>query len=327
MSKEREPVGWLETVMLEGQTEPVRVVLEERQGSLVLLRQVDPGEPEPPRTPIYEGDQLALMQAISHMSLNLTAEVGDQSGFLLGIRVVHVHREDGVVNARTLRRDEADTGARVHVRPGETLTFEAGAVTLELDRIDDQHGGGGDEYVPLGPVLLTWFLIGHDQADQAHVRYLLAAARRLDSAAVLFDEVEKRRLVLAQEDLVGTAAVKALSELVGLAESAVIALGRSQDMVTRAEDLIGCTTPVPVSIKDCYESLTAIRNAYEHIEDRALGQVRGELHQDALSIFDHRTLVIEDRIVYGDHTVDLTTQVPDLLRQGRSFLKEAAAEV
>ena len=57
---EREPIGWLETVTLEGSEESVTVVLEERQGNVVLLRQVDPCYPPPPRTPLYEGTSWSL---------------------------------------------------------------------------------------------------------------------------------------------------------------------------------------------------------------------------------------------------------------------------
>lgn len=62
---ESEPVGWLETVTLEGSDEPVRVVLEERRGNELILRQLDPGEPLPSRVPIFDGDNLVVMTAIS----------------------------------------------------------------------------------------------------------------------------------------------------------------------------------------------------------------------------------------------------------------------
>jgi hypothetical protein len=54
----------------------------------------------------------------------------------------------------------------------------------------------------------------------------------------------------------------------------VIALGRGCDMVARAPELLGSAATVPTSISSSQEALTAIRNAYEHIEDRALGQVK-----------------------------------------------------
>jgi hypothetical protein len=49
--------------------------------------------------------------------------------------------------------------------------------------------------------------------------------------------------------------------------------------------LLGSAPTVPTSISSSQESLTAIRNAYEHIEDRALGQVNKKPHPEALTIF------------------------------------------
>ena len=102
--EDRKPTGWLESVVLAGSDEHVRVTLQERQGSRLLFRQVDPGEPEPARVPIYDGDELVVMQAISHLSVHTSGEAGDASGFLFAYRVVPARREPGVVYARTLRR-------------------------------------------------------------------------------------------------------------------------------------------------------------------------------------------------------------------------------
>jgi hypothetical protein len=52
---------------------------------------------------------------------------------------------------------------------------------------------------------------------------------------------------------------------------AVVALGRGVDMVRQAADLIGCTLPVPAQVPASRPALHEIRDAYEHIEDRAPG--------------------------------------------------------
>lgn len=317
------PAGWLSDVTLEGADSAVRVVFMRREGSRVVVRQVDPCDPDPERIPLYEGDELFVMKALSHMSMNTNPEVGDVSGLLFGVRIVEVRREPGKVFARVLRRGEIDTGARVHVGPDESLTFELGFVA-ELDHIDDLQEATESGHVPITPVLATWFSIG--SPDPGTVRYLLAAGRRLDTANQRLIEIEHCRTMLTREGIAGPEIRTNFFELLGAVESAIIALGRVVDMVTRANELIGCPVAVPDSIAAAAPAVTAIRNAYEHIEDRAVGRVQHRPHPDALTIFDYQRLISEDVIVYGTETLSLTTTVPGLLTTARQFLMAAAGD-
>ncbi len=112
--------------------------------------------------------------------------------------------------------------------------------------------------------------------------------------------------------------------MIGAVELAVVALGRAVDMVRGAANAIGASAQVPEAITKSEAAITALRNAYEHIEDRALGNVQGKPDPIALTIFDHDQLVRYDRIVYGRHRLELVTEVPELLQQARGFLLEAA---
>jgi hypothetical protein len=52
-SEELQPVGWLSEVVLEGSDQPVRVVLDGREGNRVFVRQADPEDgDDPPRVPL-----------------------------------------------------------------------------------------------------------------------------------------------------------------------------------------------------------------------------------------------------------------------------------
>ena len=106
-------------------------------------------------------------------------------------------------------------------------------MVAELDAIDDSEQEATVGYAPLTPVLWTWLQLGTGRSE-ATVRYLLAAARRLDTAARLLGDVDELRATLKQKDLSGPALRRALFGLIGTVELAVIALGRSIDMVTRA---------------------------------------------------------------------------------------------
>lgn len=214
----------------------------------------------------------------------------------------------------------------MHVRPGDQLTFEQGAVVIELDAIDDKEAAGTaeDEYVPLTPVLWTWMSVGGGH-DQGKVRYLLAAARRLDAANVLLADVEQRRRDLNQEDLTGPIIRRRLFGLIAAVELAVVAVGRVCDMIDKAGTLIGSTVPVPATVVAKRAAMNEIRNAYEHIEDRALGTVFGKPHSDALTIFNHSDLFEHDRISYGSSSLDLKIEMPTLISEARQFLKDVAA--
>ena len=76
---------------------------------------------------------------------------------------------------------------------------------------------------------------------------------------------------------------RTLFRLIGTVELAVIALGRVCDMIIEAEGKIGCTIEVPASISSRKTDVREIRNAYEHIEDRALGQVNPMLSRSSTS--------------------------------------------
>jgi hypothetical protein len=315
-------IGWLSDVTLSGSDEPIRVVLLRREGNRVIVRQVDPCDPEPDRIPLFEGDELVVAEAISHVSLNTNDTTGDTSGFLFGMRVVEVDRLDGVVRARTLRHGEADTGARVHVAPGESMTFDEGAMVVDLDFLDGLQPPTESGYAELTPVLATWFSVG--EHDEAEVRYLLAAARRLDVANRRMVEIEDCRSALSREGLAGPEIRRRFFQLIGAVESAIIALYRAVYMVQKASDLIGASHTVPPDVARMSSTINEIRKAYEHIEDRAVGTEFGRAHPDALTIFDYSELLKHDVIMYGAHRLSLTVDVPNVIRQVREFIKVVA---
>jgi hypothetical protein len=113
--------------------------------------------------------------------------------------------------------------------------------------------------------------------------------------------------------------------LVSRAELAIVALARVLDMVIKAQKLLGTKVPVPSVITRKHPSVVAIRNAYEHIEDRALGHVHAKPHADALTIFEQADLVASACINYGAHTLELDNDVTRLIAEARAFFKSTVA--
>jgi hypothetical protein len=160
---------------------------------------------------------------------------------------------------------------------------------------------------------------------EALTRYLLAAARRLDTAHRGFQRI-RHSLDTFESEGPGPHTRRAIFEIVGDVETTVISLSRAIDMAMRVGSLTAITTPVPTSLRAVAPGLTKIRNAYEHIEDRAQGNVnRKPSPQEALTIFDWTSLFDDDAITYAGERLELS-DVPGLLLDTRAFLKMAASE-
>lgn len=328
MVKQPEEPGWprqLTAVRRGAADEYVRVVFDGRDGNRLFVRQADPSDGEPAPVLWYEHEELIVMTAVSHVGHHLTGEAGRTDDLLTGTRIVPVRREGNQVFARTLRRGEQDNGDRVHVRPGGQVTFEKGNVVVEMDAIDDNEAAAYPDakYVPLTPALWTFLAFG--ERDPVKVRYLLAAARRLDAASTLFGEVERCIATLRQDNRSGPVIRRSFFGLVSAVEATVVALGRVCDMIVEAASLIGVMTVVPPTIAAKQTDLKAIRNAYEHIEDRALGQVHQKPHPDALTIFDYEALLQHGQVTYAAHTLDVEEDFPTLIAEARGFLKDSAS--
>jgi hypothetical protein len=112
----------------------------------------------------------------------------------------------------------------------------------------------------------------------------------------------------------------------GLAETMCVALGRALDMLARVPSQFSISVSLPPSVSRLLPALREIRNAFEHIEDRALGNVQRKPHADALSIFDQRELVSRGVLRYGAHSLDLQDEILPMLVQARHFVLDAAIE-
>lgn len=322
MAEDATPVGWLTDVTLEGESHPRRVTFMRRTGRHLVVRQLDPAEPEPSRIPTFDGDVIEVATAISHVSLNTTAEPGDNTGFLLGLRLIETRRVGSKVYAKTLRIGDRDDGSRVHLGPGDELAIES--LTVEFEHIDTLEEPTESGHIPLTPALVVWYSIGSH--EPVRIRYLVAAARRLDAANI--DSISARA-TLAQihnEGLPGPQLRRAGLEILSRAELTVIALSRAIDMVTKAPQALATRVKIPAVIAEKATAVTQIRHAIEHIDERALGQVNKKTHAAALTLFDQRRLLEEGVIGYDDHELNLADDVPILIAAARQFILDVAIE-
>jgi hypothetical protein len=103
-----------------------------------------------------------------------------------------------------------------------------------------------------------------------------------------------------------------------------MALGRGVDMIQALPGKYGVQRAIPDVVARITPALGEIRHAFEQIDDRAVGNVRGKLDADALSIFEQPRLVPDGILAYGPYSLDLRADVLPVLMESRRFVMEVA---
>jgi len=260
--------------------------------------------------------------SISHVSVNISSEVGANDA-LVGVRVVPAGRDGFRVLGRSLREDEADTGESVAFYPyaGEELHFPAGSIRVFLRDVDKESVPGPSGYARVSNTLWTWLRWG-SPPNPSFFRFLFATGRRLDSAHDLCVSVLEALTDRPE------AFIRARGRLLGAlanAELMCIAFGRAIDMLLDIPSRFSISVVVPAAAAAALPALREIRNAFEHIEDRALGNVRGKPHPEALSIFEQSDLISHGVLRYGSHSLSMKDDILPMLVDARRSLVEIAA--
>ena len=254
---------------------------------------------------------------VTHISLNLP------SGMLLSMRVVPDGRDGNVVFGRTLRWGEADDGRGVTVARGEEFTILKGRLVVQLDHIDSLSELGPGGYAPVANTIWTWYQIG-PHPDAGVYRALLSLARRVDTAHELWAIAVKQRKEALDTWLGSPSERRLLFRAWGAAEMAVIALHRAArlaEMLARWLDV-----EVPDDVRGVATSAKHLRDALEHIEERANGMVRGRIEPAALEIFDQGDFIENGRLTYDGHVLDIEMDIIGALLGCRRLIMCVARE-
>ena len=244
----------------------------------------------------------------------------DESEFLLGFRIIPVGREGSNVFVRNLRPGEEDTGEVVHIEAGDQITFLPGDLVIDSREIDSRSPKGLGGYAPTANTVWTWYRIVGEQVG--FFCYLFALARRLDAAhadwALAIEELEKAR----NESGIGRRHrfFKALS----LAEVAIIALGRGMDMLRRVNSVYSLGLEMPDSLQKKEPVVRAMRDAFEHIDERAQGKInaQGKMDADALSIFDQPDFIDSSILHYRGYDLNFQEDFLSALLTCRELVME-----
>lgn len=261
---------------------------------------------------------------VQFISMNLTPDVGANNS-LVAVQVVPAGRDGTKVYGRTLKPGEVDLGTPVTYDPdaGEKLHFGPGSVQITIQDVDRMAKPGPDGYATISNTVWTWFNVG-TPTDPALFRYLLSASRRLDTAHSLYTYVES-----ALGSFSGPyphQREQAFAAL-GLSELLCVGLGRAVDMLQKIPTKFSVNLQLPATITAKALALREIRNAFEHIEDRALGTVFGEPDANALSIFDQTDLLTRGVLKYATHSLALRSEVLPMLLDARRATFETVGQV
>ena len=259
---------------------------------------------------------------ITHISLTLGPKTGT-TDFMVGLRIIPAGRNGNQVHARTLSVGEPDNGEAIQLSEGERLIFPEGYLRITLEDVDKYTEVQPTGYAAITNTAWTWLQIPPPES-QAFFHYMLATARRLDQAHGLCVQVLDELKILPEAR--GIPRRNRFFNALSNSESMCLALSRAITMVINAGDKIQTKTSVHPDLISLEEHATAIRNAFEHIDERAFGKARQETSTDALSIFNQADLEMEYVLRYAKHSLSLPSDVLPNLVKARQFLYDAISE-
>ena len=260
---------------------------------------------------------------ISWMSLNLGPQVGEDDA-IVRVRVVPIRRDDRTVYGRTLNFGEPDKGELITVEPGDTLIFPAGSMKVTIMDVDRYSEPASDGYAPVANTVWSWLEIPPRMRPSAVHNHMLAAARRLDIAHVhCMGALSGLAESSSQPSFLATRAV--MFEALGHAESMCIALSRAIKMLGQAKERISARIAVPEAVETVESRVLSIRNAFEHIDERAEGRAHREGPADAMSVFRQSDFFTSGVLRYAGHSLDIADEAVPAMVAGRKFIVDAVA--
>ena len=233
-------------------------------------------------------------------------------------RLVPAGSDENTVYARSLRLGEEDTGEVVHVPAGKRLVIRVGDLSIDSEELDAKSPKGRGGYAPVADTIWTWYQIAGVE-DVKLLMLLLAASRRLDAAHVFWSET--MGALEETPTLAGNLRRSALFRALAMAEVTLISLSREMEMINRLEKEFSLGLQMSEKFESNMRVLRQMRNALEHIDDRAMGQATDGTADSAMSIFFQPYFVDQGIVTYAGDALSFTEGVPLVLIECRELVK------
>ena len=261
------------------------------------------------------------MKPITHLSLNLLPD-NNVNTMLLSLRVVPDGREGNTVYGRTLGFNEADDGVGVVVNNGERFTIRKGRLIVELEHVDSLSKPGRGGYATVTNTIWTWYQMGQNPDRDVYFA-LTSLAKRVDTAyrlwALMMAAKEK-----AADSGFGPSGRASIFESLGAAEVAVIALHRAIRLISKLKTWLAID--VPMSVRAIEPAVQALRDSFEHVEERVEGLVRGKQDPAALEIFIQEEFIEHSKLTYGEHSLNVEQEMLKAIGGCREFIMSVARD-
>ena len=241
--------------------------------------------------------------------------------FLFAARLIPMGREGNRVFARTLRLGEEDAGETIKLEPGDQLVIPAGGLVVNSREIDAYSIKGLGGYAPVANTVWTWYRIVGVQLG--FYLLLFSLARRLDAAHALWALAIQERDKAREED--GIPHRASSFNALARAEVAIIALHRGLTMMHSLIEGFCPRLDLPESVKSIQGAVKEMRDAFEHIDDRAAARSgqRRKVDLDALTIFDQPDFVDSSILHYKSFSINFHDDVISTLFDCREWVMEA----
>lgn len=238
--------------------------------------------------------------------------------FLHASRPVLDSIEGKTVYVRSLRYGEELPTEPLVIPAGYEMAMKPGALVINVREIDALSPMGVGGYAPIANTVWTWYQFGVH--DQRFLHFIFSFARRLDSAYGLWAQAIQDRDWA--KDLTGIQARMGLIRALATAEVAVVALHRAIRMAQILVERYRPDLDPPDSAMAILEPLKQIRDAFEHIDERAEGTsgMSAKHDPDAWTIFDQPAFFESGELTYKNWSLGFDEDVLAALLDCRELL-------
>ena len=243
--------------------------------------------------------------------------LGPDDQYLFSLRVVSAGSDENTTYLRTLRPDEEDFEEAVQIPAGKKVVIRPGDLSISSDEVDARSPKGRGGYAPVSDTIWTWYRIMGAE-DKGLLMLLLAAARKLDATHVFW--ADTMDALDESCTLTGIERRIILFRALALAEVTVISLSRGVEMLYKMAEKFDLGLEIPEKITSSRITLRQMRNAFEHIDDRAVGKVTDGSTDSPMSVFFQLHFVDQRILTYGDKSISFATGVPIALLECRKVI-------
>lgn len=171
---------------------------------------------------------------------------------------------------------------------------------------------------------MVWPTFAGAPSDDAW-RFVLSAARRLDIAhrqlERLRDAADRASSMLQGASGTSPGSREALFEALGEAELFMVGFHRAIRMAVDIDANFQVSTPAPQTLTEALRDVKEIRDAFEHIDERALKQRRKKPDAAALTVFEFQGSLFKERTLrYHQSALGIDEQATDLIIATRDYV-------